>query len=242
VPFCSEFDNRFCSLNNENQEMACSKQQILSVFQQFPQKSEKAAPIKKETEGASCSFEQKRPNRSTTFGGVTVQDAAKIIDVFIISGGINGCGIARDAEARVAQIRARTKVTSATRRDVLWHITLDTGETIRARLLVNAAGPWVGDIIGQALQLNSTDGVRLVRGSHIVTKKLYYYDKYYFLQGTYGRIIFAIPYETDFTLIGTTDAEHANPDEKPYCTDTKRDHLITFANQYISNKISTLTM
>ena len=56
-------------------------------------------------------------------------------------------------------------MTSATRVDDLWHVTLDTGETIRARMLVNAAGPWVGDIIGQKLRLNVKDGVRLVRGS-----------------------------------------------------------------------------
>jgi glycerol-3-phosphate dehydrogenase len=53
--------------------------------------------------------------------------------------------------------------------------------------------------------------VRLVRGSHIVTRKLFDHDKCYFFQGTDGRIIFAIPYETDFTLIGTTDAEHDDP-------------------------------
>ncbi|MGO4909296.1 glycerol-3-phosphate dehydrogenase [Pseudorhodobacter sp. W20_MBD10_FR17] len=145
---------------------------------------------------------------------------------------------ARDAEARGAQIRVRTKVTTAARVDGLWHITLDSGETVRARLLVNAAGPWVGDIIGQTLRLNSTDGVRLVRGSHIVTKRLYDHDKCYFFQGTDGRIIFAIPYETDFTLIGTTDAEHTDPDEKPFCTDAERDYLINFANQYFKQDIS----
>ncbi len=64
------------------------------------------------------------------------------------------------------------------------------------------------------VHINSTEGVRLVRGSHIVTKRLYDHDKCYFFQGTDGRIIFAIPYETDFTLIGTTDAEHEDPSIK----------------------------
>jgi len=145
---------------------------------------------------------------------------------------------ARDAQARGAQIHVRTKVTAATRVGDLWHVTLDSGKIIRARMLVNAAGPWVGDIIGQKLRLNVKDGVRLVRGSHIVTKRLYPHDKCYFFQGTDGRIIFAIPYETDFTLIGTTDAEHTDPDQKPFCTDTERDYLIDFANKYFKQDIS----
>jgi glycerol-3-phosphate dehydrogenase len=65
-----------------------------------------------------------------------------------------------------------------------------------------------GDIIRDELRINSPERVRLVRGSHIVTRKLFDHGKCYFFQGTDGRIIFAIPYETDFTLIGTTDAEH----------------------------------
>jgi len=85
-------------------------------------------------------------------------------------------------------------------------------------MLVNTAGPWVSDIIGQKLRLNARDGVRLVRDSNSVTKRLYDHDKCYFFQGSDGRIIFAIPYETDFTLIGTTDAEHSDPDVKPVCT------------------------
>jgi glycerol-3-phosphate dehydrogenase len=145
---------------------------------------------------------------------------------------------ARDAEARGANIYVRTKVTAAARVDDLWHITLDNGETKFARVLVNAAGPWVGEIIGQTLRLNSRDGVRLVRGSHIVTKRLYDHDKCYFFQGTDGRIIFSIPYETDFTLIGTTDAEHSDPDTKPFCTETERDYLIDFANKYFKKAIS----
>lgn len=145
---------------------------------------------------------------------------------------------ARDAQARGAQIRVRTKVTAATRVGDLWHVTLGTGETIRARMLVNAAGPWVGDMIGQTLRLNVKDGVRLVRGSHIVTKRLFPHDKCYFFQGTDGRIIFAIPYETDFTLIGTTDADHTDPNQKPVCTDRERDYLIDFANEYFKQDIT----
>lgn len=150
---------------------------------------------------------------------------------------------ARDAEARGATIMVRTKVISAGRVDDHWEVSLEdttTGQvfTRHARMLVNAGGPWVGDIIQQKVRINSSEGVRLVRGSHIVTRKLFDHDKCYFFQGTDGRIIFAIPYETDFTLIGTTDAEQPDPHLKPECTDQERDYLTNFANQYFAKPIS----
>nr|WP_321511705.1 glycerol-3-phosphate dehydrogenase [uncultured Celeribacter sp.] len=150
---------------------------------------------------------------------------------------------ARDAEARGAQILTCTKVTSAKRDGALWRIEvqdLETGSTKvhSARFLVNAGGPWVGDIIHDKVHVPSREGVRLVRGSHIVTKRLYDHDKCYFFQGADGRIIFAIPYETDFTLIGTTDAEHVDPDQPPQCTEAERDYLLGFANRYLKRQIS----
>ena len=97
----------------------------------------------------------------------------------------------------------------------LWQVTLqreDGGaETLSARALVNAGGPWVEDVIRNTVRINSTEGVRLVRGSHIVVPRLYDHDRCYFFQGTDGRIIFAIPYEDDFTLIGTTDQDQEGP-------------------------------
>jgi len=150
---------------------------------------------------------------------------------------------ARDAEARGARIMTRTKVMSARRENDLWIVTtqeVETGtiQTHRARMLVNAGGPWVGDIIHGTIRLNSKEGVRLVRGSHIVTRRLYDHDKCYFFQGTDGRIIFAIPYEGDFTLIGTTDAEHDDPSRKPECTPEERDYLLNFANQYFRRQLT----
>ncbi len=150
---------------------------------------------------------------------------------------------ARDAQMRGAKIMPRTRVESALRTDNHWTITLKTssGETIthRAKILVNAAGPWAGQVINATMRLNSSEKVRLVRGSHIVTKKLYDHDKCYFFQGQDGRIIFAIPYEEDFTLIGTTDAEHDGPDDQPVCTDQERDYLIAFINEFLASPIST---
>ena len=103
---------------------------------------------------------------------------------------------------------------------------------------MNAGGPWVEDIIRGTIRQNTTEGVRLVRGSHIVTKRLFDHDKCYFFQGEDGRIIFAIPYETDFTLIGTTDADHDNADTRPQISDEERDYLINFVNGYVKQDIT----
>ncbi len=147
---------------------------------------------------------------------------------------------ARDAAARGADISVRTKVERAERDGDHWRVTL-SGEragTIRAKMLVNAAGPWVGEVIRGVVGSNATEGVRLVRGSHIVTKRLFDHDKCYFFQGVDGRIIFAIPYEYDFTLIGTTDAEHLDPDEKPVCTPEERAYLLHFASGYFKRELT----
>lgn len=150
---------------------------------------------------------------------------------------------ARDAQARGADIMTRTKVLSAARKEGLWQIELldqasGAQQTVTARALVNAGGPWVGDIIRDTVQVESTEGVRLVRGSHIVTRKLFDHDKCYFFQGTDGRIIFAIPYEEDFTLIGTTDAEHTDPTVRPVCTPEEQAYLLEFASQYFKNPVT----
>ncbi|MFA8442663.1 glycerol-3-phosphate dehydrogenase [Yoonia sp.] len=148
---------------------------------------------------------------------------------------------ARDAEERGATIMTRTKVVSAARVDGIWEIVTEhdgVQRTHTARALVNAGGPWVENIVRDVARLNTSEGVRLVRGSHIVTKKLFDHDKSYFFQGEDGRIIFAIPYETDFTLIGTTDAEHENLSEKPYATDEEQDYLCAFASQYFKKPVT----
>ena len=125
---------------------------------------------------------------------------------------------ARDAASRGATILTRTTCEGAERRGDQWLVSLrkeDALAEVKARAIVNAGGPWVADVLTGKLRQNSSEGVRLVRGSHIVTKRLFDHDQPYFLQQPDGRIIFAIPYETDFTLIGTTDEDHdadpANP-------------------------------
>ena len=148
---------------------------------------------------------------------------------------------ARDAAENGARIMTRTRVVSAERQTGGWLVTVDGPqgrETHTARALVNAGGPWVEDIIRNVARINSTEGVRLVRGSHIVTKRLYDHDRCYFFQGTDGRIIFAIPYEQDFTLIGTTDKDHQGAPKDAVCSDEEQDYLLSFASQYFERPVT----
>jgi glycerol-3-phosphate dehydrogenase len=148
---------------------------------------------------------------------------------------------ARDAAQRGARILTRTRVVSATREGAMWHVVTEADgqrTSHQARALVNAGGPWVEDVIRNVARINSTEGVRLVRGSHIVTRRLFDHDRCYFFQGTDGRIIFAIPYEQDFTLIGTTDKDHQGPPGSPRCTDEERDYLCAFASQYFARPVT----
>ena len=120
---------------------------------------------------------------------------------------------AMDARHRGADVRTRTSVEGARREDGTWTATLRDEvsrrtQTVRAKIVVNAAGPWVSETLGQTLGQNSKAAVRLIKGSHIVTRKLYQGDQAYILQNPDKRIIFAIPYERDYTLIGTTDVPY----------------------------------
>ncbi len=115
---------------------------------------------------------------------------------------------AMDAAARGAHIHTRTECAGAMREGDLWRVTtLKRGvrETIRARVLVNAAGPWVSEMLNSIEQRPAP--VRLVKGSHVVVPKLFAHDRAYIFQNPDGRIEFAIPYEGEFTLIGTTDED-----------------------------------
>ncbi|MDE2573702.1 MAG: glycerol-3-phosphate dehydrogenase [Rhodospirillales bacterium] len=122
---------------------------------------------------------------------------------------------AADAAARGAQIATRTRCTAAERADGAWRLTLDGPagvRAVRARAVVNAAGPWVGEVLGGVLRANAKAHARLVQGSHIVVRRLFDHERCYIFQNADGRIFFAIPYETDFTLIGTTDQDfHGDP-------------------------------
>ncbi len=126
---------------------------------------------------------------------------------------------ARDAADRGAEIAPRTRCVTAERQGDRWAVIVEdeatgTRRTVLARALVNAAGPWVGAVLGSVIRANTPATVRLVKGSHIVVRKLYDHDRCYIFQNADGRIFFAIPYEQDFTLIGTTDEDYsADPGE-----------------------------
>ncbi|MBN8998957.1 MAG: glycerol-3-phosphate dehydrogenase, partial [Rhizobiales bacterium] len=111
---------------------------------------------------------------------------------------------ARDAFERGAVIRTRTRVTAARREGDLWRVGIEDTRSgvvreVRARLLVNAAGPWVDHVLGDVVGEGDVHNVRLVQGSHIVVKKKFDDPRAFFFQNRDGRIIFAIPYQDDFT-------------------------------------------
>ena len=149
---------------------------------------------------------------------------------------------ARDAAARGARILTRTRVTGARRQGDLWLVETEAADGTRsthaARALVNAAGPWVETVLRGALGRDPLHGVRLVRGSHIVTRRLFDHDRAYFFQGRDGRIVFAIPYERDFTLIGTTDVEHEGPPGRPRCTPAEVEYLCAFVSDYFARAVT----
>ncbi len=113
-----------------------------------------------------------------------------------------------DAAERGASIRTRTRLVSARREGGVWRAVLASAggeEVVQARMVVNAAGPWVGEVLAGALGQNAAARTRLVKGSHIVVKRLYAGEHAYLLQNPDKRVIFVIPYEQGFSLIGTTD-------------------------------------
>ncbi len=133
---------------------------------------------------------------------------------------------ARDAAARGAEILTRTRFERAEPEGGGWRLRLAGGGEVRAKAVVNAGGPWVERVIRAGFGGESAARVRLVRGSHIVTRRLFEHDRAYIFQNADGRVVFAIPYEGDFTLIGTTDMEHEGPPGEAVCTPEERDYLL----------------
>jgi glycerol-3-phosphate dehydrogenase len=149
---------------------------------------------------------------------------------------------ARDAADRGAVIRVRARATAAARGSDGWRLTVEDAagarETVAARVLVNAAGPWVGEVSGSRLGLNAPSRVRLVQGSHIVVRKLFEHDRAYLFQSPDGRVVFAIPYEGDFTLIGTTDRDYGGDPGAVHATAEEIEYLCATASAYFARPIA----
>lgn len=148
---------------------------------------------------------------------------------------------ARDAAERGALVLARHRVVSARRDSGLWRIETEDAEGVRhahrARMVVNAAGPWVDHVLAGALGRNDSHNVRLVQGSHIVVKKKFDDPRAYFFQNPDGRIMFAIPYENDFTLIGTTDRDYKGDPRQVRISAEEERYLCAAASEYFAEPV-----
>ncbi len=144
---------------------------------------------------------------------------------------------AEDAINRGAKIYLNTKIVKVLRDKKFWLITLDSGEVLKSKVVVNATGPFAISVLNNIFKLKSNKKIRLVQGSHLVVKKIYEGDQAYILQLDDKRIIFMIPYQNKYTLIGTTDHE-VDHFENPKITDEEKDYLIKSVNSFIKKEIS----
>ncbi|MEM1287079.1 MAG: glycerol-3-phosphate dehydrogenase [Pseudomonadota bacterium] len=147
----------------------------------------------------------------------------------------------QDARKRGAHIATRTKLISAMVIDGVWHLQLEDQRDgqrfdVKARHVVNTAGPWADRVAHMLTGSNRGETLRLVRGSHIIIKRPAALNDAYLFQQPDGRVVFAIPYENEFALIGTTDADHTDPNEV-VISEEETDYLIEAANLYLNNEI-----
>ncbi len=150
---------------------------------------------------------------------------------------------ALQAKRHGATILTRVKCISAVRMQDHWEITLENKHTkeilkVKAKAVINATGPWINQIIENNLKIHSNYRTRLVKGSHIVVPKMYDHPQAYLLQHQDNRVIFVIPYEHQFTLIGTTDVAYDGDPEKASIDDTEINYLCEIVNSYFSTKIT----
>jgi glycerol-3-phosphate dehydrogenase len=141
-----------------------------------------------------------------------------------------------DAARRGARVLVRTECVAARREQGVWRVRLSNGEELETRALVNAGGPWVKEVLNERLGQSSADAVRLVKGSHIVVPKLYDGEHAFILQNDDRRVVFIIPYEEAFTLIGTTDVP-AEDAQAPSASDGEMKYLCRAVNRYLARPI-----
>ena len=143
----------------------------------------------------------------------------------------------KDAEKKGATIIENREVIRANRNKNVWDIILDDNTLLKTKILINAAGPWINDTLTKVLKQNSKKSIRLVKGSHIITKSLYRQKKAFTLQNEDSRIVFVIPYKDEYSLIGTTETEVFSP-ENPKIDNSEIDYLINSVNKYFIKQIS----
>ena len=147
-----------------------------------------------------------------------------------------------DARERGARVLTRTACSAVTREAEHWNATLshaDGGRTeVRARCLVNAAGPWAAQFLHGATRAAAPQSLRLIKGSHIVVPRLFEHPYAYIFQHPDGRIVFAIPYEHDFTLIGTTDLDYHGDLDQVAISPEEIAYLCELSNRYFARPIT----
>lgn len=148
---------------------------------------------------------------------------------------------AMSAREHHAHVHTRTRCVSARRSKGLWHLHLERSDgslySVRARALVNAAGPWVDRFLRDELRQRPPYGIRLIQGSHLIVPRLYDGEHAYILQNEDRRIVFAIPYLQHFTLIGTTDREYQGDPAQIRISQEETDYLLTVANAHFKRQL-----
>ena len=142
-----------------------------------------------------------------------------------------------NAKKMGAIIAEDTKVINANRIDNYWEITLNNNEKIKSKILINAAGPWINETVNNVLKINAKKSIRLVRGSHIITNRLYEDEVAFTLQNEDNRIVFVIPYKGKYSLIGTTEVDVDTPDN-PSISNEEKIYLINTINNHFIKQIS----
>ncbi len=149
---------------------------------------------------------------------------------------------ALDAHERGAMIHLRTRCVGLTSEGTRWVASLQSPDgntqTIRARSVINAAGPWVTRFLNAYTPIRAHHAVRLVRGSHIVVPKLFEHEAAYLFQNVDGRVVFAVPYEQHFTLLGTTDVDDQSDPTHPSISSEETSYLCTLATHYFKQSVT----
>ncbi|WP_043526367.1 glycerol-3-phosphate dehydrogenase [Litchfieldella xinjiangensis] len=150
---------------------------------------------------------------------------------------------ALQAREQGAEILTRTRCVEAQEEEGLWRITLedsDTGQRFqrRSRVLVNAAGPWVESFIRGQAKRESRYGIRMIQGSHLVVPRLNTDERAYILQNRDGRIVFVLPYQQDFSLIGTTDRRYTGDPASVAISSEEIDYLLEVVNSHFKQQLS----